>query len=189
MNTLFPIEELLPSGFTYMDEFITMQEEDSLLNTVSKTDLHPMIFQGHAAKRKVASYGYDWSFEKRVLTKGKGIPREYEFLIQRMAQYLSIEKEEVAELLITEYRLGSVINWHRDAPPFDVIAGVSLLSDCVFKLRPHNKSKQKRSAIISLPVRRGSLYVMRGEVRIEWEHATAPVKRVRYSITLRTLRK
>ena len=188
MNILFPTERPLPQGFVYKEDFISEQEENRLLQAASEAELHPLMFQGYEAKRKVASYGYDWSFENRTLARGKDIPLEYRFLVQRAAYDLSIAQEDIAELLLTEYPVGSVINWHRDAPPFDIIIGISLLSDCTFKLRPHDKSKQKRSAIISLPVRRRSLYIMQGESRSEWEHATAPVKQPRYSITLRTLR-
>ncbi|MBX9850590.1 MAG: alpha-ketoglutarate-dependent dioxygenase AlkB [Cytophagaceae bacterium] len=92
-------------------------------------------------------------------------------------------------MLVTEYPTGSVINWHRDAPPFDLIAGISLLSDCKFRLRPHDKSKQCRTSIISFPVKRRSLYIMQGPARTDWQHSIAPVKETRYSITLRTLKK
>jgi alkylated DNA repair dioxygenase AlkB len=81
-----------------------------------------------------------------------------------------------------------VINWHRDAPPFDIIAGISLLSDCIFRLRPHDKTKYKRSAIISFPVNQRSLYIIQGAARKDWQHSIAPVKQLRYSITLRTLK-
>jgi alkylated DNA repair dioxygenase AlkB len=94
----------------------------------------------------------------------------------------------MAELLVTEYPPGSVINWHRDAPPFDVIAGISLSADCTFKLRPHEKEKQNRKSILSFPVKRRSLYLIQGEARTNWQHSIAPVKEMRYSITLRTLR-
>jgi alkylated DNA repair dioxygenase AlkB len=95
----------------------------------------------------------------------------------------------IAELLVTEYPSGSVINWHRDAPPFNVIAGVSLQTSCTFRLRPYDKTKQKRSALISFPVTPRSLYIMAGAARSEWEHSNAPVNDTRYSITLRTLKR
>jgi len=82
-----------------------------------------------------------------------------------------------------------VINWHRDAPPFDLIAGVSLLTDATFRLRPYDKEKQGRGSVISFTAERRSLYVMQGPSRSEWQHSIAPVKAVRYSITLRTLKK
>jgi alkylated DNA repair dioxygenase AlkB len=188
MTTLFPIEPAFPEGFSYYPSIISDKEERTLLDDISKTELHSFLFQGYEAKRKVASYGYDWSFEKRVLSKGKEIPSAFHKLIEKVAMHISISSESIAELLITEYPVGSVINWHRDAPPFDLIAGISLLSDCIFKLRPHDPAKQKRNAIISFPVERRSLYIMQGPARTDWQHSIAAVKEVRYSITLRTLK-
>ena len=97
-------------------------------------------------------------------------------------------EKEIAELLVTQYPLGAVINWHRDAPPFKQIAGISLLSDCIFRLRPYDKLKQNRNSILSFPVKRRSLYVMEGIARQDWEHSIAPVMAPRWSITLRSLR-
>jgi alkylated DNA repair dioxygenase AlkB len=155
---------------------------------IRSVELHTFIFQGYEAKRRVASFGYDYSFTNRQLTKGKPIPHEFDFLIRRVAAHLNILQENFVELLLTEYPVGSVINWHRDAPPFDVIAGISLAADCIFKLRPHRKEDQNRKSIINLPVARRSLYVIAGASRSEWQHSTAPVTEVRYSITLRTVR-
>ena len=188
MNTLFDIPPELPEGFTYIEEFLTKDEEESLYQEILKIDLHNMIFQGIEAKRKTASFGYDYSFDKRQLSKGKEIPGSFSSLIQRVGDKFEVKVEDFAELLVTEYPVGSVINWHRDAPPFDMIAGISLMSDCIFKLRPHDKAKQNRSSIISFPVQRRSLYLMQGPARSEWQHSIAPVKQVRYSITLRTLK-
>lgn len=165
-----------------------MEEEKNLLNSISKIPLHNLSFQGYEAKRKVASFGYDWSFEKRTLSRGKSIPPQFDELMMRVAEKLNLSKNDFAELLITEYPAGSVINWHRDAPPFGLIAGISLLSDCIFRLRPYDKSRQGRKSIVSFQAKRRSLYIMQGEARNEWEHSTAPVKQVRYSITLRTLK-
>lgn len=188
MNELFPVSLKLPQGFSYKDDFLSNDEEQALLDEVRAIDLNPMIFQGFEAKRRVASFGYDYSFDKRQLSKGKEIPAGLHSIVVKVANHLSILPKSIAELLVTEYPVGAVINWHRDAPPFDVIAGISLLSDCVFKLRPHEKQKQSRKSILSFNVRRRSLYVMSGDSREKWEHSTAPVKDIRYSITLRTLR-
>ncbi|MDQ3845603.1 MAG: alpha-ketoglutarate-dependent dioxygenase AlkB [Bacteroidota bacterium] len=137
----------------------------------------------------MASFGYDWSFERQQLSKGKDIPEVFHWLIERVAGKLAIQVATFAELLITEYPKESMIYWHRDAPPFDVMAGISLLMDCTFRLRPYDKAKQGRTSIISLPVKQRSLYVLQGPARSNWQHSIAPVKEVRYSITLRTLRK
>ncbi len=188
MNTLFPIDPVFPEGFRYLPDFITEDEEQQLVDEISKVELHTFTFQGYEAKRKVASFGFDWNFEKQALLKGKEIPEVFTPLIDKVASYLILEREKLAEFLITEYPVGSVINWHRDAPPFDLIAGISLLSDCTFRLRPFDKAKQTKSATLSFPVHRRSLYVIEGVSRTEWQHSIAAVNKVRYSITLRTLR-
>jgi alkylated DNA repair dioxygenase AlkB len=188
MQTLFPVEPVLPGGFQYFPEFLTPTEEEKLINTVKNIDLHIFNFQGFEAKRKVASFGYDYSFDKRKLSKGQAIPLAFHWLIEKVCKKISIGPEKIGELLVTEYPAGSVINWHRDAPPFDLIAGISLLSDCKFKLRLQEKSKQTRNAVITIPVNRRSLYIMEGAARSEWQHSIAAVAKPRYSITLRTLR-
>jgi len=188
MNTLFNIDPILPEGFVYNPNFITEAEEIRLTQAIEKFDLQNMKFHEYEAKRKVISFGKGWSFTEQRLKEGNPIPDEFDFIVEKIATQLSIPKELIAQFLITEYPVGSVINWHRDAPPFDIVAGVSLLTDCNFKLRPHDKEKQTRSATISLNVQRRSLYSMQGPAKTEWQHSTAPVNKVRYSLTFRTLK-
>ena len=187
MDTLFPLETRLPPGFKYFPDFISKIEENEIIQQIADIELNTFIFQGFEAKRKTASFGYDWNFENRKLSKGKDVPPALRPLIQKAAQYLLVNPEDFAEVLLTEYPAESVINWHRDAPPFGLIVGISLLSDCTFRFRPHDKLKQGRNSIISLPVERRSLYVITDEARSDWQHSILPVKRKRVSITLRTL--
>jgi alkylated DNA repair dioxygenase AlkB len=179
----------LPNGFTYKDNFISQEEESILLAQIKAMELHSFNFHGFEAKRQVITFGYDYSFDNKSLTQGLPIPENLQWLIRRVAELISVVPDEIGEVLVTLYPQGSVINWHRDAPPFDIIAGVSLLSDCVFKLRPHDKTKQARKSTLSFPVKRRSVYVMRDQARTVWQHSIAPVSSPRYSITLRTLRK
>ena len=188
MNTLFAIEPAYPEGFSYVPGFITEDEESKLCEEIQKIELHNFNFQGFKANRKVASFGYDYSFDNGALTKGKDIPEAFDFLIEKVNTHLSLKPGQFAELLITEYPAGSVINWHRDAPPFDIIAGISIMADCTFRLRPQDKAKQGRASVISFPVNRRSLYIIQGPARTDWQHSIAPVKQTRFSITLRTLR-
>src|SRR5438045_8709602 len=135
MNTLFPVEPAFPEGFIYVPGFITDEEEMSVVKEIEKLELRNMIFQGYTANRKTASFGYDYNFDKRSLSKGKDIPPIFNSLIKKVGEYISVDPEKFAELLVTEYPIGSVINWHRDAPPFDLIAGISLSADCIFRDR------------------------------------------------------
>ncbi|WP_293299892.1 alpha-ketoglutarate-dependent dioxygenase AlkB [Pedobacter sp. UBA4863] len=188
METLFPIGPVMPYGFSYYPDFITKEQEQKLLEMISGMDLHTLIFQGYEAKRKVESFGYSYHFDTRTITKGKPIPEQMIFLVRKVEQWFSLPEGSVAQVLVTEYPIGAVINWHRDAPPFDKIIGLSLQSDCTFKQRPYDKAKQGRKSVISQTVKRRSLYIMQEEAREDWEHSTAPVQEIRFSITMRTLR-
>jgi len=187
-TTLFPLDAQRPQGFTYWNDFISPQEEEELLNVISRIKLHPLIFQGFEAKRKVKSFGYDYHFDSRSISKGQPIPEDFIPLVRRVSESIRIPRTDIKELLVTEYPPGAVINWHRDAPPFDVVVGISLLSDCKLRFRPHDKAKQARETLITIPVHRRSLYVIRDEARTAWEHSISPVKETRYSVTLRTMR-
>jgi alkylated DNA repair dioxygenase AlkB len=177
-----------PPGYDYVPEFITREEEAHLLELIEQARFHTFTFQGYEAKRRVASFGYDWKFDQRALVKGAEIPEAFEPIIRKVANYLGFSPEQLAELLLTEYPAGSVINWHRDAPPFELVAGISLLSDSAFRLKPHDEKQQGRRSIISLPLLRRSLYVMQGASRWEWLHSIPAVRLTRYSITFRTLK-
>jgi alkylated DNA repair dioxygenase AlkB len=188
MDTLFPMTLKFPPGFTYLPDFITEEEEHHLLEIIRGIALHRMKFQGFEANRLVASFGYDYHFDKRSLTKGQEIPVAFLPIVEQAAHQAGLLPADIAELLVTEYPPDAVINWHRDAPPFETIIGLSLLSDCTFRLRPQDKAKQNRSALLTFPVKRRSLYIMRGEAREEWQHSIAPVKQRRYSLTFRNLK-
>lgn len=189
VHSLFPIEPVFPEGFQYYEDFLSEAEELQLIGEVMKLELSSFMFHGFEAKRRVKSFGHNYHFDDRSISKGREIPQEMGFLVAKVGTFFSFKPEDLQHLLVTEYPPGSVINWHRDAPPFDVVIGVSLLSDCTFKLRPYEKEGRDRRSTISFDVKRRSLYVMRGEARDSWEHSIAPVKDTRYSITLRTLRK
>lgn len=177
----------IPEGFQYYPGFLSAEEEDELLQFISGIELQPFIFQGFPAKRKVKNFGFNYNFDSRKLSKGNEIPQAFLPFIEKVGRTTAIPPEAFMELLITEYGEGSVINWHRDAPPFEIIAGISLLSGCRFMFRPAVKARQGRKAIISYQVQRRSLYIMKGSARSEWQHSIAPVKQKRFSITLRTI--
>lgn len=191
METLFPLPpvNIYPEGFDYVENFISAEDEEQLLEVIRPLELHAFDFHGFQAKRRVISFGYDYSFDKKSLAKGREIPPLFEPLIRNVAEHLSISATDFREVLVTEYPVGSVINWHRDAFPFDIVAGISLLSDCTFKLRPHDLAKRGRKSTITIAVKHRSLYILSGDSRYHWQHSIAPVPVRRYSITLRTLKK
>ena len=173
-------------GLRFQPEFITGDDELDLLNRIRSLEFHEMKMRGVVAKRRVIHYGVNYSFETFRATPGPPIP---EFLLgrrERAAAFAGVSSEDLAEALITEYSPGAAIGWHRDAHPFDIVIGISLLSACRFRFR-RGKVRAWETQELLLPS--CSAYVLTGPARTEWEHSIPPVKEPRYSITFRTLRK
>ena len=95
--------------------------------------------------------------------------------------------------LINEYQPGAPIGWHRDAPQYDVVGGVSLLSACRMKLRPYRSPgaatpSSRRSATHEIVLEARSAYLMAADARNAFEHHIPAVGQLRYSVTFRTRR-
>jgi alkylated DNA repair dioxygenase AlkB len=110
----------------------------------------------------------------------------------KIARWAGIDSDAFAMALINEYGPGTPIGWHRDAPQYDIIAGISLLSPCRMKFRPYRSpsapKSPRRSASHEIVVDRRSAYLMTGTSRQAYEHHIPPVAQLRYSVTFRTLR-
>lgn len=173
-------------GFFYHHEFITADEQSGLLERIRSLEFQQMKMRGVVAKRRVIHYGVNYSFETFKATPGPPIP---EFLLPlrvHAGRFATVEPGDLAEALITEYSPGAAIGWHRDAYPFDIVVGISLLSPCQFRFR---RGKVRAWETVAVPLPPRSAYVLAGPARSEWEHSIPPVKELRYSITFRTLRR
>ena len=173
-------------GLLFQEEFITAEEEFDLLNRIRSLDFHNMKMRGVIARRRVIHYGVNYSFETFKATEGPPLPEFLLPLRERAAAFARVAPDDLAEALITEYQPGAPIGWHRDAHPFDIVVGISLLSASRFRFR-RGKVRAWQTTEVPLPPR--SAYVLTGPARTEWEHSIPPVKELRYSITFRTLRK
>jgi alkylated DNA repair dioxygenase AlkB len=112
----------------------------------------------------------------------------------RISDWAGVDSEAFAMALINEYRPGAPVGWHRDAPQYDIVAGVSLLSACRMRFRPYRSptasvaAGSRRSATHEIVLTRRSAYLMTQDARTAYEHHIPPVAALRYSITFRTLR-
>ena len=97
-----------------------------------------------------------------------------------------ITPAEEETLLATIGRLAGV-GWHRDMPDFAVIAGISLAAPARMRFRPYPPRKVPARERLGIELEPRSAYVMRNDVRWQWQHSIAPTEALRYSITLRTL--
>jgi alkylated DNA repair dioxygenase AlkB len=101
------------------------------------------------------------------------------------AAMADLPPEDLVEVLVQRYPEGAQIGWHRDAPMFDQVLGVSLLSPSRLRFR-RGPAGERENYELTLAPRSG--YVLSGEARTKWEHHIPPAKSLRYSITFRTLR-
>jgi alkylated DNA repair dioxygenase AlkB len=131
------------------------------------------------------SFGWKYDYENRALRKIDDIPEFLLPLRAAAAGFAGIEPNSLQQALVTEYSPGSAIGWHRDKPEFGQIVGVSLLAQCVFRLRRAAGKRWQRFNLIAEP---RSAYLMDGESRSVWEHSIPPVDALRYSVTFRNLR-
>jgi alkylated DNA repair dioxygenase AlkB len=181
----------LPEGFRYEDDFISPEEESLLAGHIANVEFSTFEMRGVVARRRVAFFGS--AYDSRN-TPTAELPEFLFPLRARLAQWIQVKAEEFAMALINEYPPDAPIGWHRDAPQYGIVAGVSLLTPCRMKLRPyvspgaHTTGAPRRTTheIELLP---RSAYLMSGQARSEYEHSIPAVEALRYSITFRTLRK
>jgi alkylated DNA repair protein (DNA oxidative demethylase) len=141
---------------------------------------------GVVAKRTARHFGLDYDYERRgVIEEADPVPDWLLPVRARAAELAALEPEELVEVLVQRYPEGAQIGWHRDAPMFGVVAGVSLLSPSRLRFR-RNVDEQRHTYEVLLEPRSG--YVLAGPARTAWQHHVPPTKSLRYSITFRTLK-
>lgn len=186
---LFASTAQLPEGFVYEPDFISQPEEKALVTAVEQLEFAQVKMHGVIAKRRVVHFGRGCEYESAALTAAPPVPDYLLPLRQRVGEFAARKPEEFVELLVTEYSVGASIGWHRDAPAFDIIVGVSLLSESTMRFRPWPAEKsQRRSKTVMQVLEPRSAYILRGPSRTRWQHHIPPTKTRRLSITFRTLR-
>jgi alkylated DNA repair dioxygenase AlkB len=183
----------LPEGFEYRPDFLSTSEEQQLLAELAHVAFSAVEMRGAVARRRTAHYGWTYGYERRDAAPGRPIPGFLLPLRLRVAAWASVDAEAFAEALITEYPEGP-IGWHRDAPMFGDVAGISLGAACRMKFRPYVSPKDivragARRTTHEIELEPRSAYLIREVARRDSEHSIPPVAQLRYSITFRTLRR
>jgi alkylated DNA repair dioxygenase AlkB len=183
--------EPVPEGFHYRLDFVTPEEEAALVDDLSRVEFALFEMRGVVARRRVAFFGR--SYDRATVSPP--LPSFLVPLRARIAAWANIPAENFAMALINEYRPGAPIGWHRDAPQYDIVGGISLLSTCRMKFRPYIRPGThapgvggKRMATHAITLVPRSAYFMTGEARNGYEHHIPAVTTLRYSITFRSVR-
>ena len=182
---LFGVPSGLPEGLGYQPDFLTRDEEAALAEQLSAVPVTPFEFQGFLGKRRTASFGLHYAFAGGGRGEAAPIPPFLLPIRDRAARFAGLAAEALRHVLVIEYDIGAGIGWHRDRPEFDDVVGISLIAPARLRFRRKRGSGWERASLMAEP---GSAYLLRGPARSEWEHSIAPMDRLRYSITFRSLR-
>jgi alkylated DNA repair dioxygenase AlkB len=186
---LFDAPQALPQGLLYQPDFLSRGEEDALLAAIAPLPLREAKFREYFARRRVAHF-HDEADAPRyddqsadAFTSGP-LPPFLAELRAKVAARLALPATDFIHALVSEYRPGTPIGWHRDKPGYGLVVGVSLAGVGTMRFRPY--AAQDAAHTLTLELAPRSLYVMRDAIRWQWQHSMPPMRALRYSITLRT---
>lgn len=176
-----PQEE--PEGLVYRSEFLTAEQERKLLAILGGLRFDPIVMHGVEARRVARHYGLGYDYAARTPQAGEPMP---DWLVELRDRVAELYPGEYVEALVQRYPAGSTIGWHRDAPAFGDVVGVSLGGSARLRFQRGKGDARRVWEVLAEP---RSLYVLSGPSRTAWQHSIPPIKEERYSVTFRTLRK
>jgi DNA oxidative demethylase len=182
MSLLF--ETPLIAGLRYEQEVIGKDDEQLLIERLSKLGLTPFRFHGWIGNRKTQSFGWRYDFDDASFSPADPIPNWLEPLRTTVAEFAGVAPADFVHVLLARYDPGAGIGWHRDRDLFDKVVGISLNTPAMLRFRQRIGSGFKRATLEVAP---RSAYLLSGEARYEWEHSIVPGEALRFSITFRTL--
>ena len=71
---LFDPPALVPDGFVYRPEFITVEEERELLEGIGALSFSAVEMHGGIARRRVVHFGWSYGFDTRSTTAAEQVP-------------------------------------------------------------------------------------------------------------------
>ena len=175
-----------PEGLVYVPEVISEDEQQLLLHELERLDFNEIRMHGVVAKRTARHFGLDYDYERRAIIEDVEPVPDWILPVQAAAASMAdLPPDKLVEVLVQRYPEGAQIGWRRDAPMFETVLGVSLLSPSRMRFRRDVKGGRELYEQLLEP---RSGYVLAGEARTKWQHHIPPAKSLRYSITFRTLR-
>ena len=174
-----------PQGFVLRPDVLGEDEERVLLERFAELRWDPIVIHGRAAGRTARHFGLDYDYASRTPQPGEPVPAWLQGSRHAAAELAGVRCDDLVEVLVQRYPVGSTIGWHRDAPAFGIVVGISLLGEARLRFRRGDRGERVLWEV-SLNPRSG--YVLAGESRWAWQHSIPPAQALRYSITFRTLR-
>ena len=182
MSRSVPVDA--PEGLIHREQFLSADDEELLLARLQALRFDPIVMHGQEARRTARHFGLDYDYERRMPKEGDPLPDWLESVREAAAELARLRPDELVEVLIQRYPVGSTIGWHRDAPAFGIVVGISLAGACRMRFRLVRDTKHVWETLLE----RRSAYVLRGAARWSWQHSIPATKEERLSITFRSLR-
>jgi alkylated DNA repair dioxygenase AlkB len=189
-GSLFDPTPGLPVGLAYEPAFITPDEEQALIDVIAALPLREARYKEYTARRRVYAFGSRFDFDAyRLQPQPIGVlPQPLGGLRERLAAWAGIAPEDFVHVMVSEYAPGTPLGWHRDAPDYERIVGVSLGSAARLRFRPWPPRAPKKDDILTLELAPRSAYRLALAARWAWQHSVPPVPALRWSVTMRTAR-
>jgi hypothetical protein len=112
---LFPLQDS-PDRLLFEPEIMTGLEEIAFLGVIKELPFGSFRMHGVDAKRRVVRFGAHYLAGSAEMRPASEFPLPLE----------PLQAHSVSESLVTGYPPVAAIGWHRDSPPFGIVAGVSL---------------------------------------------------------------
>jgi alkylated DNA repair dioxygenase AlkB len=174
------------TGLFYIENYLSATEMDLITEKLS-TDIK---FEGIYGKksRRVAQYGYYYSYDRSGLKVAPPIPNYLAALVSvdRINNLIeNLITTNFDQLIINEYYPNQKIAYHTDHPSqFGPIIACLTVGQCV----PINFMCDDQ--VTTIDVKPGSMYIMTGAARYQYKHSLKNnTNSTRYSLTYRTINK
>jgi alkylated DNA repair dioxygenase AlkB len=189
-GSLFRPTEGLPHGLAYEGAFIGRDEERALIDVIAALPLREARYKQYTARRRVYAFGSRFDFDAYQLKPQPigVLPAPLQSLRERLAAWAGVAPDDFVHVMVAEYTPGTPLGWHRDAPDYELIAGVSLGSAARLRFRPWPPHYPKKDDILTLELAPRSAYRMAQTARWGWQHSVPAVTALRWSVTMRTVR-
>lgn len=177
-NTMCIIETPI-LGLTYIKNFITYENERSLIQIINKQPWNTDL------KRFTQQYGYHYNYINRSIYQNEQIKPLPDWIMPLLTQ-INDTNQPINQAIINRYLPGEGISAHIDSAIFGShIYSISLGSPCMFIYKKDDENHE----LYVLP---RSLIIMSGPSRTSYTHEIIPRKidnnykrTTRYSITFR----
>lgn len=164
------------NGLTYLDDFLTVEEEKQLLEKINSFEWSNKL------SRKTQHYGYLYDYSNPKKEKTTPIPDCFDSIINKLNTIYNIHPDQ---LIINEYKPGQFISPHIDNIQLfeDNIASISLGSECTIQFINQND-------IYKIVAERRSIIILSGDSRYNYTHEIIKNSNsgIRVSLTFRKMK-